>query len=561
MTHKVAIAISGAVSLGSYESGTLYELINAIKLHNQQNPTEKIEIDVLSGASAGGMTAAMVAQKLLYDAPALEAPESNSLADTWIKGTDIIGLMNMQPDENRAQSLLSSDGVWDSARRAFFQRYQNGQPAIEKHIASANTLHLGLALSNLNGVDYELPTYTNSQSGIEQGEFIQTRNQDRYTVSIDDTCDNEKFWYKVAKCGQASGAFPIAFRPVEIQREWATDDYQGRGAKNWEPGFDGRFTYVDGGMFNNYPLGMARSLAKRVDDTAEQENKRYYFYISPSTKVSSANYQFQGSESTILSAGAQILKSIYNNSGFQDWVQTDDVNGAIERLHQQAIELLDVVTEMNDAEINTALVTFQKMCEKLYAENSRNFENDIAMIEREFAEVLSVLPQPLSNHQKRFWLMLVLIMQSSADLTDKERMHIYTITAKPSELSSSPIAAFLGFFDQRFRERDYLIGRLKARKTINNIIEAVKAGKPGHLPLAIEPLDTSDIQSKIDALSSVENASIETVHPMTREAVSRHMKMSTNAILKSAGVNWLFRWIAVSVITHSVIRKFLKLEK
>ena len=31
MTYRVAIAISGAVSLGSYEAGTLYEIIKALK--------------------------------------------------------------------------------------------------------------------------------------------------------------------------------------------------------------------------------------------------------------------------------------------------------------------------------------------------------------------------------------------------------------------------------------------------------------------------------------------------------------------------------------------------
>ncbi len=89
MTHKISIAISGAVSLGSYESGTMYELIHAIKLHNEQNPDNRIEIDVLSGASAGGMTAAMIAQKLLYDGAELDDPVNNCLYDVWVNRVDI----------------------------------------------------------------------------------------------------------------------------------------------------------------------------------------------------------------------------------------------------------------------------------------------------------------------------------------------------------------------------------------------------------------------------------------------------------------------------------------
>ena len=65
MSKKLAITISGAVSLGSYEAGVLYEVITAIGQHNQDPHTsedERIYIDVLTGASAGGMTAAIAAQ-------------------------------------------------------------------------------------------------------------------------------------------------------------------------------------------------------------------------------------------------------------------------------------------------------------------------------------------------------------------------------------------------------------------------------------------------------------------------------------------------------------------
>ncbi|MGD0436978.1 MAG: patatin-like phospholipase family protein, partial [Bryobacteraceae bacterium] len=67
MAKKLAITISGAVSLGSYESGVVFEVLDALSQHNQwahENnlPDERIEIDVLTGASAGGMTVSMLAQ-------------------------------------------------------------------------------------------------------------------------------------------------------------------------------------------------------------------------------------------------------------------------------------------------------------------------------------------------------------------------------------------------------------------------------------------------------------------------------------------------------------------
>ena len=46
MTYRLAIAISGAVSLGSYEAGVMFEIIRAIGMHNQNvlNPDQQIKI-------------------------------------------------------------------------------------------------------------------------------------------------------------------------------------------------------------------------------------------------------------------------------------------------------------------------------------------------------------------------------------------------------------------------------------------------------------------------------------------------------------------------------------
>jgi hypothetical protein len=84
MGKKLAITISGAVSLGSYESGVAFELLDAIAQHNQwadanNQPNQRFEIDVLTGASAGGMTAAILRQRLLFDGLSMSQPYNNPL--------------------------------------------------------------------------------------------------------------------------------------------------------------------------------------------------------------------------------------------------------------------------------------------------------------------------------------------------------------------------------------------------------------------------------------------------------------------------------------------------
>src|ERR1700743_1018397 len=101
MTKRLAITISGAVSLGSYEAGVLYEIINAIgkqNLDKATTPDERIEIDVLTGASAGGMTATIAAQKLAFEADALAGPYDNCFYRPWGADISLAGLLALHGD-------------------------------------------------------------------------------------------------------------------------------------------------------------------------------------------------------------------------------------------------------------------------------------------------------------------------------------------------------------------------------------------------------------------------------------------------------------------------------
>ena len=80
MAKRLAVTVAGAVSLGSYEAGVLYEVLDAIHQHNSNPatlPDDQIQIDVFSGAYAGGMTAIILAQKLLYNADEFAGPYDN----------------------------------------------------------------------------------------------------------------------------------------------------------------------------------------------------------------------------------------------------------------------------------------------------------------------------------------------------------------------------------------------------------------------------------------------------------------------------------------------------
>ncbi|MFW6352804.1 MAG: patatin-like phospholipase family protein [Verrucomicrobiota bacterium] len=277
MSYRLAIAISGAVSLGSYEAGVLYEIIRAIGAHNERvtDPEERIEIDVLTGASAGGMTAAIVAQKLLLDQDALQEPLDNALYNPWVRDIDIRELLVEHPEDNPSNAIFSGAVIARLAEQHFLAPL-DGRTLSGRHPAAGPQVHLGLALSNLVGIDYQIPTFQHSDLLRPADGFAYRRFEDKLLATITPATTDRAFWSQIAAAARACGAFPFAFPAVEVPRRLDEPAYTLSGSRlvDWSP-HSGRFTYTDGGVFNNYPLGMAKQLANLVDTEPNDYTRRF----------------------------------------------------------------------------------------------------------------------------------------------------------------------------------------------------------------------------------------------------------------------------------------------
>src|SRR6266404_5800543 len=235
MSKRLAITISGAVSLGSYEAGVLYEVITAIGQHNghpDTTPEERIEIDVLTGASAGGMTAVIAVQNLLYTGNSLAEPQNNPFYNPWVADINLGGLLNAdtKPDpafpdiptpEDPNKSIFSSNLIEKLARKYITRRYDSITPTSRiAHPAAAKQIRLGLALSNLNGVAYSYPLRV-KQPNDGQG-FSYTRFQDEMTGLFasdgSDGKDSPEAWKPWREAAVSCGAFPFAFRVKQLHR-------------------------------------------------------------------------------------------------------------------------------------------------------------------------------------------------------------------------------------------------------------------------------------------------------------------------------------------------------
>ncbi len=106
-------------------------------------------------------------------------------------------------------------------------------------------------------VDYE---------GKKQAKFI--RNMDKNEV-----------WREIAATIIASGAFPLAFEPVILNR------YRYEYGRDWPAELSNvtkqPFTYMDGGLFNNEPIAEAVKLANYLDSQDDSFFDRKIIFIDP----------------------------------------------------------------------------------------------------------------------------------------------------------------------------------------------------------------------------------------------------------------------------------------
>ncbi len=497
MPKRLAITIAGAVSLGSYEAGVLYEVLEALRQHNELpvNANNKIIVDVLTGASAGGMTATIVAQKLLFEASSLQGAYTNSLYRPWVRDISLEGLLKLQPSENPTHSILSSSLVEDISIRYLMQRYQSHLPAsTQQHPACSPVVQLGLALSNLNGVDYYYDVRPS-------GKFVYTRHQDQLKYRFDAAkagFDAAGVWEPIRKAAVSTGAFPFAFRVKDLVR--AQEEYADPHLIAFASPMES-FSYTDGGTFQNEPLGLAKDLVDELDHHLDTEN-RFFLFVAPGARGSTKVMEFNETIANLKATAQRLFAAIFEQARFHDWIMAEKVNEQIELFDQRAIALKHCLLQApgSDKYINfeSLAPAAQALTAVLFPRPGAPEASEDALtkartrLKSQFKIEYGDLANHLGNHAADVWIDAIASFEAAAGLNNQDQMTIYGVTAAPQELASSGASAFAGFFDQRLRDHDYEVGRTKAREFLNNprLTEPGQIGQINYLHQeAIGPID------------------------------------------------------------------------
>lgn len=279
---EIALVLAGAVACGSYLAGFLDQFLDALdeweekKKNNDPNvPSHQIKIKVISGSSAGGMSAAIFLREAFRRAELRKQnPEIKDLSKTsllrkaWVESIDIKDLLGSRDliGKDDVESLLDCSKI-DEVAHEILGKDKEYPKWIDVPYFS-DDIRLYLTLTNLKGLAYKLKFTSDTNSGHQ---YINHADYEYFNFNKNLSKEENKWnchWEKLKERAKATGAFPIALKPRVI-KERCFDFYknrlreEGRGLeKHLDVNEEGDYSFyaIDGGTINNEPFDLAKSV-------------------------------------------------------------------------------------------------------------------------------------------------------------------------------------------------------------------------------------------------------------------------------------------------------------
>lgn len=305
--HDIALTISGGVSLGAYEAGLTWGSVRFLRLSRSQpmqGPSFRPNLVGVTGASAGSINA-LLAAALWCQAPdstADDSVDSNLLRDTWLP----VGLDDLLPEN--ASAYRYDDGLLSRApleRVIAALRAKVFTPNSTRRFLPGCSVPLGITVTRLTpevrhieGLPAMTQRYVVPMAlEVTPSGRVRLRHQplpgdgelSPSVLALGESPDPEPPGYvldsdQVSQAVLASAAFPVAFGPRELCDCAASCPTEQRVQRGTCPGPEAnrpltqltcearstpgnpltlcRRPYVDGGVFDNAPVGLAIELVE-----------------------------------------------------------------------------------------------------------------------------------------------------------------------------------------------------------------------------------------------------------------------------------------------------------
>lgn len=529
MSRKIALVTSGAVSLGSYEAGVLYELFEIFRLYAGRCAKEgrevEYEVDVLAGASAGSVNSVIYGLAAVYDPKLI-----HSMKEVWLDGLDITKLTGKG---SFSPYSIFSDTVIKNLKTGIIRKLKKRADVPPGSHLPAR-MKVGLTLANLSGIPYMV-----SFSGSGDTRYKLTTFADWYPFDLARDEKNEEQIKDMLDAATASGAFPFAFPACKLRRSRA--DYPNTALPG--SGDELEFIYVDGGIFNNEPVNRAKELAQEIGKEYKKKDPagsdgmpdRIYLLIDPTPPEDVGTFD---KDPDMAAVGQRLVTAILSEAHFRDWNDAVKIN---QRIAWQDRFLLDIygafsgmaegpLKEIHDTFFNRAreIIDFKVLPihkekvlqdDKALPERKEEYRRQnedriwrslIEKLEKKKEEVVEsnremntelripVIPQK-DSLLGRTIVNFVFVMECIGALREKIKLDIRPLFPAKNELLAGKFwGSFGGFLCRDFRAHDFNVGRRTAREF------ALLSKERGGLGLKIDfelrpiPEKLKDLQGRIE---------------------------------------------------------------
>lgn len=360
-SFKLCITMAGAVSAGAYTAGVMDYLIETLDLwekakesnrnkgidhpdYDHSIPMHQVELDVLSGSSAGGISGSLTLLALAdknfrsYNKDNSKG-QNNIFYKSWVDMADSAAsstVDNLLGDTDikefgEVRSLLNTKAIDVIANEAIRIREQREIPKY-----ASDSLDVILTTTNLRGINF-LVNFDGSEDASKgtvitnHGGFFRyklknenyksgiPKNEDELYYVLDISKEKHLRYLKDATLSTA--AFPIGLRSreVAISAEYIKryPKYLFNQSKGIEPllpeGNIYKFNSVDGGVINNEPYGIGLKVLKEKNPKSIEECRYGVIMIDP---FPNKDHDVTESGKSIISIAGGLLRALRNQVMF-----------------------------------------------------------------------------------------------------------------------------------------------------------------------------------------------------------------------------------------------------
>jgi hypothetical protein len=296
----LGLCLAGAVSAGAYTAGVVDYLLEALeKWQKRKNenlpdtPSHNVVIDIIGGASAGGMTAIITSAALNNEIKPVKFPVSqeeifaeqpqNKFYHSWVDllGRDMFSLMLDTSDiskDSEVYSLINSEFIDKIADKVVAVDKDNLKP-FPYYIN--NQLKIFTTLTNLEGFPYEI----SYEGNTTLNKYYMAIHNDYACFQLNKNEAEKDGWmsldFKTGKnlntakdAAMATGAFPVGLKSRRLSRN-ADDVNTIQWLADVDPveGPDYITQNIDGGTINNEPFEKVRDVLKEI--TNQYDSNEY----------------------------------------------------------------------------------------------------------------------------------------------------------------------------------------------------------------------------------------------------------------------------------------------